>query len=189
MKTSNRLFPLLILPTLLLSGCTSIPVTQDYASKTKFVDYQTYQWAPATLDSKPQKLKAKQPFIAERIEKAILNHLKNKDAKLVRYPPQAYISYDYEVERTEVMEPSTTIGVGIGSGNVGFGGVFPVSYEKRTYEDAKWTIDIYDINRTLIWRGSAKQSLQEFSSPKEAEKHTEKVVDQILKQFPPIQPK
>jgi len=164
-----------------VSACSTHPVVQDYSSKTQFTNYQTYQWLP----QKSSTLASAQPFIAKRIEQAIINNLHAKGAMIVREQPQAYISYDYRIHRTETLEPSTTVGVGFGSRHFGFGSMFPIEYETRVYEDAEWIVDIYDQNKQLIWRGKTIRPLETFNTPAEAEQHTQNIIDSILNQFPP----
>lgn len=177
----------LIAVTALLGACSSIPVSQDYSANSRLVNHSTYQWLPNSLSqtSNAQDLKRMQPFIAQRIEKAIMNNLHARGAMLVRYSPQAYISYGYRIQRTQSLEPSTTIGFGFGSGNVGFGTSIPIDYETQIYEDAIWTVDIYDSKRQLVWRGEAKKPVQSFSKPADAQRHTQQVIDAIMKQYPP----
>ena len=164
LKTLFKPFLLLVF-TFSLSACSTNPVLQDYSSKTQFTNYQSYQW----LEQKPNALASTQPFVAKRIEQAIINNLHAKGAMIVREQPQAYISYDYRIHRTETLEPSTTIGMGFGSRHFGFGGMFPIEYETRVYEDAEWIVDIYNQNKQLIWRGKTIQPLETFSVPAEAE--------------------
>lgn len=163
-----------------LTACNSIPVNQDYSAKSQLVNYQSYQWFNPNNSVKQQ-----QPFVAERIENAILKNLHARNALIVRQQPQGYIGYDYRITRTEKLEPSTTIGVGIGSGNVGFRGMFPVDYETRVYEDATWQVDIYDANKKLIWRGTATKPVTQFNSPKDAQAYTKEIIDAIMAQYPP----
>jgi len=178
---------------LLISGCSSIPVTQDYAANNvnnpnnPLKNYSTYQWLPNTLStqSNAHELKRLQPFVAQRIENAIMKNLHARGAMLVRYSPEAYISYGYSVKQTQTLEPSTTLGFGFGTGNIGFGTRIPADYETHVDEDATWTVDIYDTSRQLIWRGQAKKSVQNFTKPQEAQAYTQQVIDAILKQYPP----
>lgn len=173
---------------ILLSGCSSTPVTQDYSTKTPLVNYQTYQWLPANkskLLGSSSHIKANQPFVAKRIEQAILNNLHKRGALIVRQQPQAYIDYGYSITRTEVLEPSTTVGLGWGSRHFGFRGMFPVDYETQVYEDVTWRVDIYNANQELVWRGQTVKPLQSFSNPQQAEVYTQQVIDAILNQYPP----
>lgn len=179
-----------ILKTLLLTGaiaslaaCSSNPVVQDYSSQTQFSEYQTYQWLPP--HSKNSSALKNQPFIGQRIEQAIIKNLTQRGALMVRQQPQAFISYGYQVSRTESIEPRTTLGLGWGFRHFGFRTAFPIDYETQVYEDAEWSVNIYDQNKSLIWQGKTNRSVQQFSSPKEAEAYTQEVIDQILAQFPP----
>lgn len=172
--------------TSLLSACNSIPVTQDYSNRSALVNHQTYQWLPASMQSQPtaQQLKKEQPFVAQRIEKAIMNNLHSRGALMVREAPQAYVSYHYSVNETKVVTPSTTIGFGWHSRNIGFGSRFPMDYDTETYRDVKWAVDIYNNQGQLIWRGESTRALQRFNDPKEAQAYTQNVIDAIMQQYP-----
>jgi hypothetical protein len=167
----------------LLSACSHhTPVKQDYSSKTKFVEYKHYNWL---ANERTAKLKSQHPFVAERIEAAILSKLHSQGNMIVRDKPEAYIGYDYVVRRTESLEPTTTFGWGFGGRHYGFRGMFPIEYETKVYEEVEWIVDIYDSNQKLVWRGSVMKPLQEFSAPKDAEAYTEEVIIEIMDKYPP----
>lgn len=185
-----RYIKLLLTSTLIagLAGCTNIPVNQDYSGEQPLTNYATYQWLNTEqfpTETSSQQLKKQQPFMAKRIETAILKNLHTRDALIVRNQPQAYIDYSYTVNRTEELEPSTTVGVGIGSGNVGFRGIFPIAYEKRVYENAVWKVYIYNAKQQLIWHGSAEKPVKKFKTPTEAQAYTQSIIDAIMAQYPP----
>ena len=164
---------------LLLSACSTIDVKQDYASNTQFQQYQSYQWLDVN------KSKTLEPFFNERFQQAILNNLHQRGAIMVRENPQAYISYDYVLRRTETLEPVATVGLGFGVRHFGFRSYFPMEYETRIYEYLDWKVNIYDRNQKLIWQGSTTTPRMVFDNPQEAEAYTQKVVDSIMNQFPP----
>ena len=171
----------------LLSACNSIPVTQDYSNSNTLINHQTYQWLPASMQTSPtaQKLKTTQPFIAQRIEKAIMKNLHNRNALMVREAPQAYVSYHYSEKEMQIVTPNTTIGFGWHSRNIGFGSRFPMDYDTDTYREAKWVIDIHDANGKLIWRGESTKPVESFSKPQDSEAYTQRIVDAIMLQYPP----
>lgn len=168
---------------LVLSGCTSNPVIQDYASQTQFSNYQTYQWL--TSSESTHKTLQRQPFIKQRIEQAIIKNLTQRGALIVRQQPQAYISYGYEIFRTETLEPRTTLGLGWGYRHFGFRTAFPLDYETQVYEEVEWSVNIYDANKKLIWQGKTLKPLKSFKNPLEAEAYTQEIINAILNSFPP----
>ncbi len=170
-----------------LSGCSTIPVSQDYQTTTALKNYATYQWLPVAKQSVPStaSLKKAHPFIASRLEKAIQANLHNRRAIFVRQAPQAYVTYHYSVKQIQTVVPSTTIGFGWHTRSLGLGTRFPLDYTTEVYEEAKWGIDIHNAEGELIWRGESARVVENFASPQEAEKSTQAIVDAILKQYPP----
>ncbi len=170
-----------------LSGCSSIPVSQDYQATSALKNYATYQWLPVEMQTAPTSasLKKTHPFIAVRFEKAIQENLHNRRALFVRQAPEAYVTYQYSVTQIQTVAPSSTIGFGFGSRNIGFGTHFPMDYSTEVYEEAKWRIDIHNAAGELIWRGESVGAVEKLASPQEAEKSTQAIVDAILSQYPP----
>ena len=170
-----------------LSGCSSIPVSQDYQASSALKNYATYQWLPSAMQTAPttDNLKKTHPFIAQRFEKAIQTNLHNRSALFVRQAPEAYVTYHYSVTQVQTVVPSTTIGLGWHTRNLGFGTRFPMDYTTEFYEEAKWGIDIHDASGALIWRGESIQPVQTFATPVEAELKTQAIIDAILNQYPP----
>lgn len=188
----QRLFPtfsIVVLTLVLasLSGCSGIPVSQDYQATPALKNYATYQWLPVNMQTEPtsDSLKKTHPFIAQRIEKAIQENLHNRRAIFVRQAPEAYVTYHYSVTQIQTVTPSSTIGFGFGSRHLGFGSHFPMDYSTEIYEEAKWGIDIHNAAGELIWRGESVGAVENFASPQEAEKRTQAIVDAILSQYPP----
>ena len=168
-----------------LTACSATPIIQDYSSQTQFENHQTYQWLPS--HTAETTLYNNQPFLAKRIEQAIVKNLTQRGSLIVRQQPQAYISYGYEVFRTETLEPRTTLGLGWGFRHFGFRTAFPIDYETQVYKEALWSVNIYDQNQKLIWQGKTQRSVKQFSKPQEAEAYTQEVIDSILNEFPPQQ--
>ena len=188
----QRLFPTLSIVGLSLvlaslSGCSGIPVSQDYQTTSALKNYATYQWLPVEMQTEPTtaSLKKAHPFIAQRIEKAIQENLHNRRAIFVRQAPEAYVTYHYSVTQIQTVTPTSTIGFGFGSRNLGFGSHFPMDYTTEIYEEAKWGIDIHNAAGELIWRGESVGNVESFASPQDAEKNTQAIVDAILSQYPP----
>ena len=130
---------------LLLTGCSTLSVSQDYDVSSSLTIQGIYQWLPASLQTGSSAAQVKQahPFIAKRIEKAIQNHLIQRDALFVRKAPQAYISYDYSVIQTQSHMPTMRFGFGWHSRrHFDMWGMYPMNYTELTYEEALWEVDI-----------------------------------------------
>jgi len=170
-----------------LTACSGIPVNQDYTDRSALINFQTYQWLPANMQmaNNSQEVKSKEPFIAQRIEKAIINNLHKRGAFIDRDQPQAYISYHYSVNKTQVVTPTTSIGFGWYGRNIGLGTRVPLGYDTDTYYDVKWEVGIYNLNGQLIWRGETERPQQIFDNPEQAKTYTQEVIDAIMNQYPP----
>jgi hypothetical protein len=170
-----------------LSGCSGIPVTQDYQAKAALKNHATYQWLPSSMQTAPRtdSLQKTHPFIAQRFEKAIQTNLLNRRAMFVRQAPEAYVTYHYTVTQIQSLVPSSSIGFGWHTRNLGLGTSFPMDYSTEVYEEAKWGIDIHNAAGGLIWRGESVRPVEKSASPSEAEQNTQAIVDAILNQYPP----
>jgi len=166
----------------LFSACSTTEVKQDYSSSTQFIKYQHYSWL---ADANALKVESDYPFVAKRIKSAILKTLHGQDAMIVRDRPQAYISFDYLVTRTEKLEPSTTVGIGWGGPHWGFKGMIPVEYETTIDEKTEWVVRIFNRQKQLIWQGNTTSPFTQFNNPKEAEAFTDSIIQQIMAQYPP----
>ena len=190
MPLSNRKVTLALLYSVFLmfmTGCSSIKVSQDYSAVTPLKNYATYQWLPSNttdLDSIAA-VKERFPFPAQRMEKSFLNHLIHRDAIFVNRSAEAFISYNYELIESRSMEPSTMVSFGWGSRHFGFRNQMPLDYREVVTQEVIWTIDIYNANQKLIWRGQSRELVDSTQSVAESEKHTQMVVDKILNQYPP----
>lgn len=184
---SRLAITLLSLVLVSLSGCSGIPVSQDYQATSTLKNYATYQWLPVEMQTEPTtaSLKKSHPFIAQRLEKAIQQNLHNRRAIFVRQAPEAYVTYHYSVTQVQTVAPSSTIGLGWHTRSLGVGTRFPMDYSTEVYEEAKWGIDIHNAAGELIWRGESTGAVERFASPQEAEKNTQAIVDAILSQYPP----
>lgn len=185
MKILSKNFKALFLLTIItvMASCTSTAVIQDYSSQTQFTEYKTYQWLPSHTSK--AKLPQDQSFTKQRIEQAIIKHLTNRGALVVRNQAEAYISYGYQLITTETIEPRTTIGLGWGVRHFGLSTQFPIDYEKNVYKDIEWSVNIYNARQKLIWQGKVTKPLKQFENPAEAEVYTQEVIDSILQKFPP----
>ncbi len=170
-----------------LSGCSGIPVSQDYQATSALKNYATYQWLPVEMQTAPTaaSLQKTHPFIALRLEKAIQENLHNRRAIFVRQAPEAYVTYHYSVTQIQTIAPSSTIGFGWHTRTLGVGTRFPMDYSTEVYQEAKWIIDIHNAAGELIWRGESVGAVENFASPQAAEKSTQAIVDAILDQYPP----
>lgn len=176
-----------IIFSLLLSGCSQIPVTQDYDSRQSLKWFATVQWLPESMQTENgmATLQQQEPFVAKRIERAIRNHVIERDALFVSQNPEAYISYQYQVTENRTVEPSTTIHFGWGYRHIGIGSHIPMDHREVVTRQARWLIDIFDVAGKPIWRGESVRAVDGERTVEELEQEAQQVVDAILAQYPP----
>lgn len=182
---------LLTIPLILaLTGCSNIPINQDYDPNTDFSQIKRLQWlaqnqqiAPKASDYQKQ-----QPLMAKRIERAIQNALINQGVLLVTQEADAFITYHVTVENALYTEPVTTH-FSLGSFGRHGGIMFQTSPDIYQYKQGKLVIDILDLKGDLLWRGISPSLLTEQTTPEITSQKVNAVVEKILSQFPPKPPK
>jgi hypothetical protein len=185
MKTAVNTFALVLIATI-LTGCSGIPVSQDYAPNTDFSALKTYHWDPALL--KDEKNINGNPLLNSRIHSAI-------DRKLaaMNYQLSSNNKSDFTVNyQTEVRQRLTSEGVSSGI-SVGFGtfsnfGAVGLGTGSRIRDEDEATLMINILSGkddSLLWRGSSKRYVYSSTDPDELTKVINEHVDAILAQFPP----
>ena len=186
MRLTRTLSTLLLGTTLVLSGCTSVPVQQDYNPQHSFKEIKALSWLP--LDNpkaaEMQRFEQQEPLTSQRIRTAIIHQL---DAQAIRLTPngsQGYISYHLESQKQLIPDP---MDVRIGIGHYGRFGGFMFNTPPNMVEEKTWTliIDIHRASGEVIWRGSADSYALQGETPQESQRIITDLVQAILKQFPP----
>jgi len=175
-----------ILP-MVMSGCSTVSVNQDYDTSVDFSSIRSVAWLPATQQVAPKAITfaQKNPLMAKRIQNAITEQLKLKGIS-TRQPGlvDAFVTYHYSTKRVLQTDPvSTTFGFGVFGGHGGV--MFNTSPDLYEYEEGRLVIDIINRNNQLVWRGISPSRLVEQSSPNETTKVVNQVVSAILAQYPP----
>lgn len=172
---------------LLLAGCSSVRVTQDYAKTAAFADYQSFAWAqPAHPETGDPRLD--NPLLHERIQEAIEVTLQERGFRMVE-PENADLLIRYHTavrSRVEYQRSSVTIGTGYYSGRAGVGIAMDYPYGSREYDEGTLIIDfVTPQSGELIWRGTGVRPLEETPSPERRDEVVSDVVQRILDQYPP----
>jgi len=171
-----------------LTGCSSIPVNQDYDASANFGAIKKVQWLPVQQQTEPtaQAFEKQNPLIAKRIRNAIQSSLAAKGIALVNDQADAFVSYRFSVEsklRTDNVR--TSIGFGFGHFSRHGGLMFNTAPDLYEYDEGKLVIDILDMRGNLIWRGISPSLLEEQSTPAETTQLVNDVVAKVLSQYPP----
>ena len=177
------LFRILSVFGLLLVGCSSVTVSQDYEIGTDFSGYRTFEWyhsqQPRTGD-----IRVDNPLLDARIRTAIENALISKGyQKKTDGQPDMLVSY-HLIIRAKIEGDTYRSGIGYGPwpywGGVGYQSTI------REYDEGMLVIDIGDAGQNkLIWRGSGTRRVTQQSSPKKTTEIVNKTVKEIVSQFPP----
>ncbi|MDG6772759.1 DUF4136 domain-containing protein [Thiomicrorhabdus sp. ZW0627] len=172
--------------TLVLFGCSGIPVNQDYDVNADFSKIRILQWLPESQQSIPKASEyAKQnPLIAKRIENAIAANLSSKGMILAPGKADAYITYHMVIKKMLRSDPvSPTFGFGFWGHHTGV--MFHTPQEIYEYEDGTLIIDIIDLDGNLLWRGSSNTYLVEQGTPAKTTELVNAVVGKVMAQYPP----
>lgn len=169
-----------------LSGCSGIPVSQDYDPQANLRAIHSVQWLPESMQKPPRAadFAARQPLLATRIERAIAANLGARGLKLVRENANAYITYHVDIQTVLRPEPfNTTFGFGAFGRHGGLILQTPPDYYEE--QESRLMIDILDIDGRVLWRGSSAALIGEQSTPEKTSDYIHSIVANILAQFPP----
>lgn len=174
----------------LLSACASAPkVNADYDTAFTFTSFNSYQWAPSSGgDDKFQTIYGK------RVEQAIERNLNNKGQTKAGTPAQADFLVHYHVSIETKIDIDTYYDDwgyrgywGPYYGRGGYPGTSRSTSRVREYKEGTLVIDIIDRqSKTVVWRGSAEDTLKKNMSPQERDARINDVVNAILAKFPPV---
>jgi hypothetical protein len=170
----------------ILGGCASVEVSQDYDPLSATYHHATWQWeTPAQPETGD--LRVDNPLLINRIRHAIESHLAARNITQTQQQPSLYVAYHLAIE-PKLQSYATHSPLGMG------GYFYPWSWDYGTdthvyqYDQCQLTIDIKaaDTN-TLIWRGTGVYRFRTYKTPEAAAAEMQRIVDRILAQFPPIQ--
>ncbi len=170
---------------LLLAGCAPVQVIQDYMPGYDFASYHTYRWKDGASDASSD-YRANSPLLQERFRRAIEATLSGRGYARAAVADFT-VSYEYSVQ-TKVDYRPYRPSVGIGYGryyDYGFWGV-DTDYGIYQYDVGVLVIDFFD-SRTgeAVWRGTGSQLAPSYSNPEEVTTYVQRMVAEVLAQFPP----
>ena len=177
MKTRLILFLSVVL---LLTGCETVRVSQDYMIGTNFKQYQTYAYYKPGIDEADISDMDKR-----RILQAIDRTLQAKGFKKNAQNPDLLVSFFTETrERVDVYN-NWGWGAGWGWGGWGWGGWgWGMGNSVSRTPEGTLFIDFVDAGKNeLIWQGVGSASL--YQSPERKTERINEIVNEILAQYPP----
>ena len=179
----------LMLTALLLVGCSSVRVTQDYARDADFSSYRSFAWAqPSHVETGDPRLD--NPLLNERIREAIETTLTARGYSLVATEQADFLVRYHTVvrSRVEYQRSGVTVGSGYYTGRAGVGVALDFPYGSREYDEGTLIIDFLQPQTgDLIWRGTGVRPLEDTPTPERRDEIVYDVVQRILAQYPPGQ--
>ena len=179
LRTSAWLFGVLV-----MAGCSSVQVSQDYDPRAAMLPAGTWQWRapvqPVTGD-----IRIDNPLLDKRIRHAVENHLLGRKFSQVAGKPDFFLSYHLTIEQ-KILNDTVYSTAGVGSYYYPWYGGVGTETRIRQYDESRLTIDIHFAGTgELMWRGVGTFRLRTYKTPEEAAEAMRSIVDKILSQFPP----
>lgn len=174
MKSLVSVFAVAIIVVLIMGGCATISVNQDYDPAYDFTKLKTYGFIPITSEAGIDQLNA------DRIGEAIKTNLNIKGFTLAEKADFGVAIFFTKSTKTDI----TSYGYGYGYGYRGYGGMGGVDVHQ--YDEGTLVIDFIDTaENKLIWRGIGSGVISNNPSVEERTANVNNAVMQILDQFPP----
>ena len=181
---------LVVLATIAISACNTIPVSQDFEQGFDYSSFKTFAWR--SNEDNAWGLPENE-IVDRRIRNAITDRLVTQ--QFTRVEPDSadfLVSYNVAVEQ-RVENRNVSGGVSIGrstrssslnrSASIGLS----TGSRPRVYERGTMLIDIHDVaSDKLVWRGVSAQALPDLSDPQSLTERINLTVEAILDQFPPM---
>ena len=172
MKLNSRITTTATLMLVLASACAAAQTKTDYDRGANFGQYKTYSW---------QQVSTGDPLMVDRIKSAVNSALAAKGWTEVPSGGDAAI---VAIETTHNQQTLDTFYNGFGGG-WRWGGFGEATTTTETYKIGTLVVDIFDANnKTLVWRGSASDTLSNNSDKNI--KELDKGVNKMFEHFPPV---
>ena len=176
---------LIVIITLYLSACAT-SVNVDYPTGVNFSKLKTFR-----IQAKPVKTTANtridSPFMQQRTVEALKTEFTSKGFYFNKDKADMVIKYHLVIKQEfETDDSGVFLGFGTSTSHsaIGLGYSFP-DREVASVDNLVLTIDIFDPQNVLLWRGSLGQRLTSGSTPESNNRLMQGLVTEILKQFPP----
>lgn len=190
----NALRLLVVVLACILTGCaTSYDISRDFDPSINFSALHTFAWMPDAKVGSGDILVDSDTLLRQRVENAVERELllkgyrKQADGKT----PDFLLTFHAAMKKkVEVITYAGYYGYGWWGYPWGYmgGGLGPQAY-MRDYDERVIVLDILDPGtRKLLWRATARNTLDEDDSPQEKTEQIDRVVRQMLAAFPPLPP-
>jgi len=185
----NKPFLSLVTAALLtiLSGCSTLKVSQDYDQNFNFSRLNTFSWQNET-QPKTGDIRVDSPLMDQRIRGAVKTGLAAKGiTNYAQGKPDFQVSYTYTISKKIQSTPVTT-GVGMGYGRRGSIGGIGVSTgsDIREYDQGLLVLDfLAPDTQKLLWRGTSTRIVDIHADPEKTTRDIHATVEKLLEQYPP----
>jgi hypothetical protein len=171
MKLKHKIFAFIASALLSTTGLSAAQVKTDYDRSANFSQYKTYSW---------QDVKTHDPLLVARIKDAVNAQLAAKGWTQV--PSGGNVSiFAIGIDRNQ--QSVNTFYDGFGGGRRFGGGVGEATTTVEHYRVGTLVVDLFDAkSKTLIWRGSASDTLSNNSDKNI--KNLDKEVQKMFAHFP-----
>jgi hypothetical protein len=174
-----------VLLSVILAGCSGLPVQRDYDESEDFGRLKTYSWRAAPREEGGNL--ADNSLMESRVRRAADAALAAKGFRRVEEGADFHVTYHYLVEKfTGDDRVRTGIGLGMGSGGT-FGSLgLGVGSGRREQEVETLALDVKaPSDDRLLWHGFTRRELVRRSDPKKTDKDVKEMVEAVLGKFPP----
>ena len=169
----------------LLAGCSSFKVTDDYDPSADFAQFGSYAWLPRPDATETGARTIDDGLLRQRIERATDEGLAAKGLRRVDAPTDANLLVTSHISVEQKLRVNTT-NYGYGYGRWGYYGGGYTDTTVDQYEEGTLILDFIDAKtKQLVWRGMAQSRLKEMATPEEREARVRAAVAAILEKYPP----
>lgn len=177
MKSVNNLISVIfitLITAMLLAGCATISVNQDYDPGYDFSKLKTFGFIPISPEAGIDQINA------TRFGDAIKNEMTAKGYTVSEKADFGVAILFGKQTKTNI----TTYGYGYGPYWGRYGGTTNVDVSQ--YDEGTLIIDVIDLNKKeLVWRGTGTGAIDPNATVEERTANINSAVAQILAQFPP----
>jgi hypothetical protein len=174
---------------MLILGCSSIKVSQDYNLSTNYSNLKTYAWQSETQE-KTGDPRLDNPLLDNRIRDAVDKFLLEKTFKKISDDvPDFYVTYTLKIFR-RINSSGGSSGFSFGFGTFSSNSAFGISSGSHVseYDESMLVIDFIETDSgDLLWRGIGTRRYSQHSKPEDTTEIINETVKKILSQFPPQQ--
>ncbi|MBS1212315.1 MAG: Phosphonate transporter phosphate-binding periplasmic component [Proteobacteria bacterium] len=176
-----------------LAACAAtFDVTRDFDPSVNFAKLHTFGWMPDAKTGSGDVLIETDTLLRQRVQDAVeqglILHGYRKQLQ-EGTPPDFWVTFHAALKRkVEVVTYGGYYGYGWWGYPWGYmgGGMWPQAYT-RDYDERVIVLDILDpATRKLLWRATARDTLDEDATPQEKAHRIGQAVRQMLAGFPPL---